>query len=92
VLVFEGVNRHSSELVEVEQEPVYTEISPAAEMDGMNALVPSLGNGRLDVIVSKDAFEVDIEEDMLRDTNWCCSPECADWRKMYAISLPGEDI
>jgi hypothetical protein len=69
LLVFDGVNLHSSALVLVEQEPVYTDMSPRASMDGMNAVASSLRNGRFGVIFSKDRFEADIVEDMLRARN-----------------------
>jgi hypothetical protein len=52
VLVFIGENLHSAALDGVEQEPAYTESSPAEDIEGMNAEELSLENGRLDVIVS----------------------------------------
>lgn len=48
VLVFEGVNRHSSDAA-VEHEPVYADISPAADIDGQKVLDSSWRNGKSDV-------------------------------------------
>jgi len=69
MLEFVGVNRHTAELVDVEQEPAYTDISPAAETVGMNAMLSSVRNGRFEVIVSRDIFDVEMVEDMLRDAS-----------------------
>lgn len=57
VLVLVGENLHSVALDDVEQEPAYTEISPADDMEGMNAVELSLENGRLDVIVSIERLD-----------------------------------
>lgn len=91
VLVFKGVNLHSWELVEVEQEPAYTEISPAEDMEGMNAVESLLRNGRLGVIVSRDRFEAEIMEDMFKDKSVCLfeSGVCV---KIYAMSLFSDEI
>lgn len=89
VLVFEGVNRHSSEVV-VEQEPVYAEISPAADIDGQKLLDSSCRNGKSDVRVCTFMFEVDIVEEMLSATSCCEEPE-PDGRKTYATSVLEED-
>ena len=67
-LVFEGVNRHSCEFV-VEHDPVYTEISPAADIDGENVAESSWRNGRFEVRVFRLMFAVDIVEEMFRDTS-----------------------
>jgi len=40
-----------------------------AEIVGINAMLSSVRNGRLGVIVSKVRFEVNIVDDMLRDTS-----------------------
>ena len=69
VLVCVGVNRHTAELVDVEQEPAYTDISPAEEIVGINAMLSSVRNGRFGVIVSRDRFDIDIVEDILRDAS-----------------------
>ena len=66
-LEVDGVYCHSSEVEE--HEPANTEISPISEMVETKALEPSLGKGKLEVTVSKDRFEVDIADDMLRDTS-----------------------
>jgi hypothetical protein len=50
-LVLEGVNLHSAELWDVEQEPVYTDISPMEEIDGMKAVESSLVKGRFGVML-----------------------------------------
>ena len=68
-LVLSGVNLHSSALEEVEHDPAYTDISPAEDMEGMNAVELSLVNGRLDVIVSSDKFDWEIVEDILIEAN-----------------------
>lgn len=65
MLVFVGVNLHTEELVDVEQEPAYTDISPAEDIVGRNAILSSVTNGRSGVIVSRDRFDVDIVEDIL---------------------------
>ena len=69
VLVFEGVNCHTAELVDVEQEPAYTDISSAEEMVGMKAMLSSVRNGRIGVIVSRGRFDVEIVDDTLRDAS-----------------------
>ncbi len=69
ILVLVGVNLHTAELVDVEQEPAYTDISPAAEIVGINATLSSVRNGRFGVIVSRDRFDVEIVEDILRDAS-----------------------
>jgi hypothetical protein len=69
MLAVVGVNRHTAELVDVEQEPAYTDISPAVETVGMNAMLSSVRNGRSEVIVSRDRFDVEMVEDMLRDAS-----------------------
>jgi hypothetical protein len=57
VLVFVGVNIHNLVEEGVEQDPAYTDISPAEDIEDMNAVELSLVNGRLDVIVSRDRFD-----------------------------------
>lgn len=57
VLVFVGVNLHNAALDGVEQEPAYTNISSADDIEGMKAVELSLINGRLDVIVSMDRLD-----------------------------------
>lgn len=52
VLVFEGVNLHSADAEDVEQDPVYTDISPLYAIVGVNAVLSLATNGRLEVIVS----------------------------------------
>jgi hypothetical protein len=69
VFVFEGVYLHTAELLDVEQEPVYTDISSAAEIVGMKAMLSSVRNGRIGVIVTRDRFDLDMVEDMLRDAS-----------------------
>ncbi len=69
MLAFVGVNRHTAEPEDVAQEPAYTDISPAAETVGMNAMLSSVRNGRFEVIVSRDRFDVEMVEDMLRDAS-----------------------
>lgn len=70
LLVFAGVNRHSSEAEAVWQEPVYTEISSMGEIEGVNAAVSSLVNGRYGEMLLNVRFEVEIIEVMLNDTSW----------------------
>ena len=55
-LVFVGENLHSAALEDVEQEPAYTDISPADDIEGMKAVELPLVNGSVDVIVSRDRF------------------------------------
>jgi hypothetical protein len=67
-LVFVGVNVHNEALVDVSQDPAYTEISPSVDMDGIKASVLSLKNGRLAEMVSRGRFDWDRVEEMLIDT------------------------
>lgn len=69
VLVLEGVNLHNVELVFVEQDPLYTEISPTEDMEGIKALVSLVVKGRSGVIISRLRFERLRVDDMLSDTN-----------------------
>ena len=85
LLVLSGVKRHSAALLLVEQDPVYTDISPSEEMDGTNASVPLLGNGRFDESVSRTRFEGEMVDDIFSDTN-CFSWDSAG-RKAYTRSL-----
>ncbi len=85
VLVFEGVNLHSAELELVEQDPVYTETSPAEDIEGMNASASLVKNGRLGVISWRVRFERYRVDDTLIDTN-CDVVELAAGRKAYATS------
>jgi hypothetical protein len=41
----------------------------AEEIVGMKAILSSVRNGRFEVIVSRDRFDVDIVEDILRDAS-----------------------
>jgi hypothetical protein len=79
-------NLHSAALEDVEQEPAYTEISPAEDIEGMNAVELSLVNGKLDVIVSIEKFDWKIGVYMLKEASWCAS-DAALGRKTYAMSL-----
>jgi hypothetical protein len=69
VLIFEGVNLHNVELVFVEQVPLYTEISPIEEMEGIKAFVSLVVKGRSGVIISRDRLERLRVDDILSDTN-----------------------
>lgn len=69
VLWFVGVKIHKSELEALEQEPVYTDISPMGEMAGMYALLLSIENGRLGVSAWRDRLEGDSVDDIFRDMN-----------------------
>ena len=69
-LPFVGVNLHNEELVDVEQDPVYTDISPADDIEGMKALVSLLRNGRFGEMLSRDRLDGDSVDDILRDTSW----------------------
>jgi hypothetical protein len=86
VLVFVGVNLHNVAVEGVEQDPAYTDISLAEDMEGMNAVELSVVNGRLGVIVSRDRFDGEIVEDMLREASWCVFDSELP-RKTYAMSL-----
>jgi hypothetical protein len=57
LLVFEGVNLHNAALLDVEQEPAYTDTSPFEEMEGMKAALASLTNGRSGVTLSRVKFD-----------------------------------
>lgn len=83
VLVFEGVNLHSAELVFVVQDPVYTDISPSEDIEGINESASLLKNGRFGVIVWSVKLERLSIDDMLSDTNWA-EPEAG--RNAYATS------
>lgn len=67
VVLLSGVNRHSSGVEE--QEPVYTDISPAEEIAGMYASDSLPWNGRLADIVLNCRFDVDMLDDMFKDKN-----------------------
>lgn len=88
-LVFEEVKLHSSELVDVVQEPVYTEISPRGDIDGMKALLLLSRNGGPAEMVWKDRFDVEMLEDMFSDTNWVV--ESVAGKKAYAMSRSFEE-
>jgi hypothetical protein len=75
-LPFVGVNLHNEELVEVEHDPVYTEISPAEDIEGTKALVSSLRNGRSGEMLSRDRLDGDSVDDILKDTSWCVFEFC----------------
>jgi hypothetical protein len=68
-LVFDGIYLHTAELLDSEQEPEYTDISSAEEIVGINAMLSSVRKGRLGVIVTRDRFDVDMVEDILRDAS-----------------------
>ncbi len=57
----------------------------------MNVLEPSRENGKLEVIVSKDKFVADIEEEILSDANRYSVSESGLGRKTYAMSLFDEE-
>jgi hypothetical protein len=84
-LIFEGVNLHNAELVDVEQEPVYTDISPLCAMTGVNATLSLATKGKFEVRVFNCSVSWARYEEILRDTKRCASPE--DGRKTYAIFL-----
>lgn len=83
VLVVEGMNLHSAELEFVEQDPVYTDISPADDMDGMNASASPVVNGRSVVRVSSVRFKRLRVEDILSDTS-CVDVDPDTGRNAYA--------
>lgn len=64
------VKSHRSALSEVAQSPAYTEICPAADIEGMKAEEPSVMNGRSFVNISRDVLEEDKVEDMLIARSW----------------------
>jgi hypothetical protein len=70
VLAFDGVNLQRFELADVEQEPVYTDISPFEAITGVKAVLSLLGNGSLGVIVVSPKLAGDRVADILRDTSW----------------------
>ena len=73
---------HRSALSETAQSPAYTEIWPAADMEGMKAEEPSVVNGRSCVMISKEELEEDRVEDMFMPRSW----SGASREKIYAIS------
>lgn len=90
LLVLSDVKRHNAELVLVEQEPVYTDISPREEMDGMKASLLLLKNGRFGDMTSRARFEGEMVDDILSDTNSCALASAG--RKAYARSLFFENV
>ncbi len=85
MLELSGVKRHNAELVDVTQDPVYTEISPWADMEGMKASLLLLKNGRFGDITSRTRLEGEMVDDMLSDTNsWAL---VSAGRKAYARFL-----
>lgn len=92
LLAFDGVNLHSSELDAVWQEPVYTDISSVDEIEGVNATVSSLVNGRYGDMLLNVRFEVEMIEVTLKDTSWCRVSESDIGRKAYAMSLFCDEI
>lgn len=68
-LVFDGVYFHTAEFLDSEQEPEYIDISSAEEIVGINAMLSSVKKGRLGVIVTRDKFDADMVEDILRDAS-----------------------
>lgn len=85
VLVLEGVKRHNAALLDVAQDPVYTDISLREDIDGMNALLLFLRNGRSEEMISRVRVEGETIEDILSDTNWVVSVPIG--RNAYARSL-----
>lgn len=82
VLVSVGVKFHNSPPEAVEQEPVYTDISPTEEIEGMNAVESSLVNGKFGVMVSRKKSDGEMVADILRDSSWCCVFDSALGRKI----------